>query len=275
MLSRTQINQKTLLSTLFAVLLVLLVSSCNSSADMDANHEDGSMDEQIEATVDTPLDKTNENAKIAYAMGANSGQFLAKNLPEFKTWGLEFDVDVIKQGFLESLDEHSQMDDSEIQTVLLAFQETIKAKLAEIDAKQAQETAEANKIFLEENAKKEGVLLTKSGIQYRLIEPGTGASPKATDKVKVNYRGKLINGTEFDSSYARNKPSEFMLNSVIRGWTEGVQLLKEGGKIELVLPPELAYGDRNSAKIPANSVLIFEIELIEILKQEKPEEAVQ
>jgi len=280
MLKLNQSGHKALFSTIFSVILALFISSCNSSTDMDAKHEAGSMGKQAESTAGMPnelptdknaLDKTDTNAQIAYAMGANSGQFLAKNLPEFKNWGMEFDIELIKQGFLESLEEKSQMDDSEIKTVLLAFQETIKAKLAEVEAKQAQATAEANKIFLEENAKKEGVKHTKSGIQYKIIEPGTGATPKATDKVKVNYRGTLIDGTEFDSSYSRNKPSEFILNAVIRGWTEGVQLISEGGKIELALPPELAYGDRNSTKIPANSVLLFEIELIEIMKQEKPE----
>ncbi len=270
-----QTKQPLRIMPLLGLTALLTLSACNSSEPSTDNAQADPTNQKGDTVNTLSLDKTDENAQIAYAMGANSGQFLAKNLPEFKNWGMEFNADLIQQGFLEALSGESQMDDSEIQTVLLAFQEQIKIKLAEVDAQQAKATAEANKLFLEANAQKEGVQLTKSGIQYKIIVPGTGATPKATDKVKVNYRGRLIDGTEFDSSYSRNKPSEFILNAVIRGWTEGLQLLKEGGKIELVLSPELAYGDRNSAKIPANSVLIFEVELLEILKQDKPEELLQ
>jgi len=108
------------------------------------------------------------------------------------------------------------------------------------------------------------VKTTESGIQYRILTPGTGKNPLATDTVKVNYKGSLINGEEFDSSYKRGEPAEFALNGVIPGWTEGLQLIKVGGKIELVLPPELAYGTRALPSIPANSILVFEVELLEI-----------
>jgi len=157
-----------------------------------------------------------------------------------------------------------QMSEEEIQTVLLAFQETIKTKLAEIDKQQAEVASEANKLYLDANAAKDGVKTTESGIQYRILTPGTGKNPLATDTVKVNYKGSLINGEEFDSSYKRGEPAEFALNGVIPGWTEGLQLIKVGGKIELVLPPELAYGTRALPSIPANSILVFEVELLEI-----------
>jgi len=121
---------------------------------------------------------------------------------------------------------------------------------------------------MDANAKKEGVKVTESGIQYRIIEAGTGATPTATDTVSAHYRGTLVNGKEFDNSYTRNKPEQFALNGVIKGWTEGLQLIKEGGKIELVLPPELAYGSRAIPQIPANSVLVFEVELLKVIKPE-------
>ena len=121
--------------------------------------------------------------------------------------------------------------------------------------------------FLEDNGKKEGITTTASGLQYKVITEGTGAQPKATDQVSVNYRGTLVNGTEFDSSYKRGEPATFALNQVIPCWTEGVQRLKAGGKARLVCPSEIAYGDRGAPPtIPGGATLIFEVELIEVVK---------
>ena len=119
--------------------------------------------------------------------------------------------------------------------------------------------------FLADNAKKEGVTTTASGLQYKVITPGTGKSPKATDTVLVHYRGTLISGVEFDSSYARREPIEFPLNGVIRGWTEGVQLMQEGAKYQFFIPSKLAYGPRGAGRdIGPNEALIFEVELIKV-----------
>jgi len=265
--------QKYLLVT---ISFLLLLGACDSNTSTDSadatKAQETTSSEQASSTPKGTLDKTNQMAQIAYAMGANSGVFLASNLPEFEKWGMDVDSELVKLGFIESLENKSQMDDQEIQTVLMAFQEQIKAKLAEIEQKQSKITAEANKLFLDANAVKEGVVTTESGIQYRILEAGTGASPLAIDTVKVHYRGTLVDGSEFDSSFSRNEPATFGLNGVIPGWTEGLQLVKEGGKIELVLPPELAYGERATGTIPANSVLVFEVQLLEILKTEETEE---
>ncbi len=251
-------------------LLFFTLAACGASEDpMPADPKANTTESKPEAADTATLDKSSEMAKIAYAMGANSGVFLAKNLPEFENWGMELDAALIKAGFLDSLDHKSQMSEEEIQTVLLAFQETIKTKLAEIDQQQAEAASEANKLYLDANAAKEGVKTTESGIQYRIITEGAGKNPAATDTVKVNYKGSLVSGEEFDSSYKRGEPAEFPLNGVIPGWTEGLQLIKEGGKIELVLPPELAYGTRATPSIPANSVLVFEVELLEIKQAEE------
>lgn len=123
----------------------------------------------------------------------------------------------------------------------------------------------ASKAYLEKAAAEPGAERTASGLIYREVTPGTGASPAATDKVKVNYRGTLVDGAEFDSSYKRNEPAEFPLNGVIPCWTEGVQKMKAGGRSVLVCPAELAYGDRARPSIPGGSALIFEIELLEIV----------
>ena len=118
--------------------------------------------------------------------------------------------------------------------------------------------------FLEQNKKKAGVQVTNSGLQYKVLTQGAGKSPTASDTVEVHYKGTLTDGTEFDSSYKRNKTIKFPLNGVIQGWTEGLQLMKEGSKYEFYLPPHLGYGSSNVPGIPPNSVLIFEVELVKV-----------
>ena len=120
--------------------------------------------------------------------------------------------------------------------------------------------------FLDANKKKEGVVTLPSGLQYKVLKAGTGAIPKATDTVKTHYRGTLVNGTEFDSSYKRNEPAEFPVGGVIKGWTEALQLMKAGSKWQLFIPSELAYGENGmGGDIPPNAVLTFDIELLEIV----------
>jgi FKBP-type peptidyl-prolyl cis-trans isomerase len=129
----------------------------------------------------------------------------------------------------------------------------------------AQTALEKGQAFLAENATKPGVQTTASGLQYKIIEPGAGKAPKATDTVLVHYRGTLLDGTEFDSSYKRNEPISFPLNRVIPGWTEGPQLVKEGGKIQLFIPSQLAYGKRGAGgAIGPDETLIFDVELLKV-----------
>jgi FKBP-type peptidyl-prolyl cis-trans isomerase FkpA/FKBP-type peptidyl-prolyl cis-trans isomerase FklB len=131
---------------------------------------------------------------------------------------------------------------------------------------QAQEPKAEQKAWLEENAQREGVKTTQSGLQYRIVEPGSDTKPAPSDTVRVHYEGRLIDGTVFDSSYERGQPVEFPLNRVIPGWTEGLQLIGEGGKIELFIPSELGYGARGTpgGPIPPHATLIFDVELLEV-----------
>ena len=141
----------------------------------------------------------------------------------------------------------------------------VRAYLSERKEQLKVENAMMGKKFLAENAKKEGVQVTESGLQYLVLEPGKGISPSSTDEVSVHYKGTLIDGTEFDSSYARGEPTSFPLNRVIKGWTEGLQLMQPGAKYRFFIPPNLAYGENGAgAVIGPNSTLIFEVELIEV-----------
>ena len=143
-----------------------------------------------------------------------------------------------------------------------------QAKLRNAELKEM----EAGKRYRENYGKQEGVVTTSSGLQYKIIEPGSGKSPGPTDTVTVNYRGTGIGGKEFDSSYKRGKPASFPLDGVIKGWTEGLQHVKEGGKIQLVIPPELAYGKRGPL---ANQTLVFDVELISVGEPKTSEAASQ
>jgi len=146
------------------------------------------------------------------------------------------------------------------------FPLVIAATILFIHPSMAQTALEKGKAFLAENATKPDVKQTASGLQYKVLTPGTGRAPKATDNVLVNYRGTLIDGKEFDSSYKRNEPISFPLNGVIPGWTEGLQLIKEGGKVQLFIPSNLAYGSRGAGGvIGPDETLVFEVELIKIL----------
>ena len=137
---------------------------------------------------------------------------------------------------------------------------------ASVPTLMAETELETGEAFLKENAKKEGVKTTASGLQYKVLKEGEGKSPKATDTVKVHYKGTLIDGKEFDSSYKRGEPIEFPLNRVIPGWTEGVQLMKEGAKYQFTIPSKIGYGERGTpgGPIPPNATLIFEVELIQV-----------
>ncbi len=223
----------------------------------------------------TKADLKTEDDKVSYSLGFSMGSNFEKN--ELKM-NLEIFQKGIKDGFTGS---KRILNEEEIEKTMMAFQQKMRAKKqAEYMKKMGErkKQGEANKEkgekFLEGNKTKQGIVTLKSGLQYKILKKGTGASPKATDTVKCHYKGTTIDGKEFDSSYKRGEPATFALNRVIKGWTEGLQLMKEGGKWQFFIPSELAYGERGSGPdIGPNEVLIFEVELLGIEKPEtkKPE----
>ena len=168
------------------------------------------------------------------------------------------------RGFEDALAGNAKIDEEKIREVLTALDESVRTKQEEKAKVESEKSKVEGEKYLTENAKKEGVMVTESGLQYEVMSEGEGAKPVATDVVKVHYKGTLLDGTEFDSSYSRNEPTTFPLNRVIPGWTEGLQLMTVGSKYKFTIPSDLAYGDRDLGKIPANSTLIFEVELLEI-----------
>ncbi len=210
-----------------------------------------------------------EIQKQAYSLGASIGMYMQRNLDEHDKLGLALDKELIVRGFVDSIEGKAVIEKEEIQTLLMNLDQTMKSKQQEMSVKEAELSLAAGQKFLEDNAKKEGVQVTESGIQYVVLTKGEGDKPSATDTVKVHYKGTFLNGDVFDSSYKRNQPAVFPLNRVISGWTEGVQLMSVGAKYKFTIPSDLAYGPNgNPPSIPGNSVLEFEIELLEIQKPE-------
>jgi len=206
--------------------------------------------------------KTHEDS-IAYTLGCNIGANLKKNL---ESDSLNLSREIIAQGVRDALNGPEKMLFSEEtnQKVMMRFRSEMEAKMAAKSAKTSSAAKEEGIAFLEENKKQAGIITTPSGLQYRVIQEGTGATPDINSTVSVHYEGKFIDGRVFDSSYERNQPADFPLNGVIKGFSEALQLMKEGSIYEVFLPSDIAYGDAGNAGIPGGSTLIFKIELIKV-----------
>jgi len=198
-----------------------------------------------------------EKEKASYGIGVNVGK-------RFKNDSLELDMDAFMRGIKDVLtDAKPALTEEEINTALEGLRNQVQQK-ASVAGEKNKKTGED---FLAKNKAEKGVITLPDGLQYKVLKEGTGATPKETDTVRVNYRGTLIDGTEFDSSYKRNEPIEFPVNGVIKGWIEALQKMKVGSKWQLFIPPDLAYGANGSGPIPPNSTLIFEVELLGIVNK--------
>lgn len=225
--------------------MVLALSACEQSKETVMPTES-----ETEAPATATL--SSDSDRFSYGLGMMIGERVLKQYGEI-------DYAILIDGMkAQHLGEATQMTMEDANQSLNEYSQ----KLAEEKSVEAKSIGEA---YLKENAEKEGVTVTASGLQYSVITEGDGAKPVATDQVTVHYRGTLLNGTEFDSSYSRNEPATFGLNQVIAGWTEGVQLMSVGSKYQFVIPYNLAYGERGAgASIGPFETLIFEVELIEI-----------
>lgn len=208
-----------------------------------------------------PMELKTQKDKASYSIGVSIG----KNLKDQK---VEIQTDILVKGLLDAYTgAKTQLTEKEMGEVLAQFQQEIMAKAQEEAAKKGGENKSKGEKFLADNKNKPGVKTTPSGLQYTVISEGTGPKPTASSTVKVHYTGKLIDGTTFDSSVDRGEPIEFPLNGVIKGWTEGVQLMSKGSKYKFFIPSDLAYGDRGAGNaIGPNETLIFEVELLDIVK---------
>jgi FKBP-type peptidyl-prolyl cis-trans isomerase FklB len=254
-----------IVTSVLACLIVISLCIAPGTGPAYAAEENAKKDvnePQAAADVNAPKPEVlkTEMEKVSYIIGTQ----IARN---FKTQDVEVNLDALMMGLKDALEgKQLALSQGEMSKVYMAWQQKMRAKQAAKQKKEAIENLAAGTAFLDANKKKEGVKVLPDGLQYKIIKEGTGATPTADDKVKTNYRGTLIDGTEFDSSYKRNRPAEFNVKGVIKGWTEALGLMKVGAKWELFIPPNLAYGERGRPGIPPNSTLIFEIELLDIVK---------
>lgn len=198
-----------------------------------------------------------DEQKLSYIFGVQVGQGL-------KNEGVDIEMDAFTAGIKDMLEGNKpQIDQASAQALVQQYQQKKQMEMAETAAKKQQEAND----FLAKNAKEDGVVVTATGLQYKIIEEGTGKSPTAQDKVVAHYTGKLLDGTVFDSSHERGEPATFPVSGVIKGWQEALPLMKEGAKWQLVIPANLAYGDRGIGNvIGPNETLMFDIELVSIAK---------
>ena len=197
--------------------------------------------------------------KVSYSIGMNIGA-------DFKRQGIDLDPDLIAQAIKDVIKGAPLLlTEAQVKEAITAYQKELEVKMEAKAKADLEKNAKEGAAFLAENGKKEGVKTLASGLQYKVLTPGTGKKPSATDTVSVHYRGTLIDGTEFDSSFKRNEPATFPVSGVIPGWTEALQLMEEGAKWQLVIPAALAYGERGAGQqIGPNSTLIFEVELLKV-----------
>jgi FKBP-type peptidyl-prolyl cis-trans isomerase len=237
---------------LYFLPLVVLVIACTPKVP------------QVTEVAPVKVELTNFVDSVSYMLGASNAKQIKTFLPKEE---VIFNDTMFQLGFEEGYAENSRLTEEQEKALLQTFQEKMQA-IAE--AENAAKAASAKAIaatYLAENAKKEGVMTTASGLQYKVLTEGTGATPAASDKVEVHYEGRLIDGTVFDSSYKRGTTATFGVTQVISGWTEALQLMKEGDKFQLTIPSKLAYGERGSPpKIGPGETLIFDVELIKVIK---------
>jgi FKBP-type peptidyl-prolyl cis-trans isomerase FklB len=212
----------------------------------------------IALAADAPELKS-EREKLSYSVGMDIGANL-------KRQSIDVDAELLTKGFRDSYTgAKTLLTEEESRQAIQNFQKQMMAKQAEAAKQMAEKNKAEGEKFLAENGKKDGVKTTASGLQYKVIREGAGKSPTADNTVEVHYKGTLIDGKEFDSSYTRNQTATFPVSGVIPGWTEGLQLMKEGGKYMLFVPSNLAYGERGAGRdIGPNATLVFEVELISV-----------
>ncbi|MFA6439730.1 MAG: FKBP-type peptidyl-prolyl cis-trans isomerase [Bacteriovoracaceae bacterium] len=204
---------------------------------------------------------TSDKDSVSYSIGLDVGR-------TFQRQGIEVTPDAFLQGLKDAADTSGKpmLSDEQIQSTMMAFQQKMMAKQQEKMQQQSGAAIAEGEKFLAENKVKPGVVTTASGLQYKVIKAGSGKKPKASNEVKVHYRGTLVNGTEFDNSFKRGEAVTFPVGGVIPGWTEALQLMPVGSKWEVYIPAQLGYGNNATGPIPPGSTLIFEVELLAIVK---------
>lgn len=246
--------------------LSLVLAGCGQNGETGESTQDQGGDQTAKADekpagdeATAKADFENKAAKRSYALGMDIGKSL-KDVP------IDLSMEQLTQGLKDTIgDGQPRLSDKQLRTTMQSMMTEMQAAQKKKTQAKAEENAKAGKEFRAKNKEKEGVKVTDSGLQYKVKQAGEGESPESGDRVKVHYEGRLIDGTVFDSSRERGEPVTFPVDAVIPGWTEALQLMKPGARYKLVIPPDLAYGERGAgAKIGPNETLVFDVELLEV-----------
>lgn len=220
--------------------------------------------EQVQAEAAKAVHFQSEDDKAAYAIGVSFANYLSASLDKPNEIGISLNKELVLKGIEHVFAGNPELTEEETRAALEALDMRVAETMQKKAAEKAEVAKKAGDEYRAEFEKQDGVVKTDTGLLYQVITPAEGEQPKDTDTVQVHYKGTLTDGTQFDSSYDRGEPATFPLNRVIPGWTEGVQLMPVGSKFKFVIPPELAYGSQDTPSIPANSTLVFEVELLKI-----------
>ncbi|EOJ8646253.1 FKBP-type peptidyl-prolyl cis-trans isomerase [Vibrio parahaemolyticus] len=248
---------KSVLKVSLLAATVMLAVGCQKE---ETKPEAAPQAEQVQAETGKAVHFKTDDDKAAYAIGVSFANYLSTSIEKPSEIGINLNKDLVLKGIEDVFKGNAELNEEETRAAL----ESLDKRVAEKMQAQAAAAKKAGDDFRAEFEKQEGVVKTDTGLLYQVITPAEGEKPKDTDTVQVHYKGTLIDGTQFDSSYDRGEPATFPLNRVIPGWTEGVQLMPVGSKFKFVIPPELAYGDQDTPSIPANSTLVFEVELLKV-----------
>jgi len=239
------INQKTMKKYLFISILLVIFGAFSGCKNLTGK-----------ASVKSSDLKTFEDS-LSYVFGNSVGT-------QAKSFDVKINRELLVKGINDGLDSVKIFNEEQMKAIYMKIQMEMQKRQGAKMKVQSEKNIKAGEVFLAKNKTQPGIVTLPDGLQYKIIKEGAGVAPKPTDNVKVNYKGMLIDGTEFDSSIKRGQPTSFQLNQVIPGWTEGIQLIKPGGKIMLYIPSNLGYGERGPQVIPPGSTLIFEVELLEV-----------
>jgi len=261
------------MKSLFKVsLLAATVALAVGCGKEEASREEVAKAEQVQPETSAAISFKSDDEKAAYAIGVSFANYLETSLEKPSELGVNLDKALVLKGIEDSFAGKAGLTEEEIQATLASLDQRVAAKVEEMAKEKSAATVKAGEEFRAEFEKQEGVKKTESGLLYQVLTPAEGEKPAASDTVEVHYVGTLTDGTKFDSSYDRNQTASFPLDRVIPGWTEGVQLMPVGSKFKFVIPPELAYGEQDTPTIPANSTLVFEVELVSVNKEQTAEQ---
>ncbi|MDN3608348.1 FKBP-type peptidyl-prolyl cis-trans isomerase [Vibrio ostreicida] len=235
---------------------VMLAVGCQDEAKTET--------EQVQSETAKTVNFKSEDEKAAYAIGVSFANYLNTSLDKPNEIGITLNKDMVLQGIEHVFAGTPGLNEEETRATLESLDKRVAEKMQAQATEKAAAAKKAGEDFRTEFEKQDGVIKTDTGLLYQVMTKAEGELPKETDTVQVHYKGTLTDGTQFDSSYDRDQPATFPLNRVIAGWTEGVQLMPVGSKFKFVIPPELAYGEQDTPSIPANSTLVFEVELLKI-----------